>query len=169
MPLLAHTLATWLQAFSRVTLVVRPAYGALQQAVESALPEHIGHLDWVVCPDADRGMGISLAGGVAASTGVHGWLIGLADMPAVPLHVITGIRQAIADGAPLAAPFCDKKRGHPVGFSASYRDELLALDGDQGARRLIERDMSKLQCIETTDAGILMDIDVPSDLIMFNS
>ena len=165
MPLVAHTLATWLQAFMRVNVVVRPGSESLIQSVESALPEYAGRIDWVVCPSAERGMGASLAGGVAALADAPGWLIGLADMPAVPHEVIVRVRQAIVDGAFLAAPFCGARRGHPVGFSASCRDELLALDGDRGARSLIERDAQHLLRITTTCVGVLTDIDTPSDLI----
>lgn len=167
MPLIAHTLATWLQACSRVAVVVRPGSEALTQAAATALPQHAGRIDWVVCPVAMRGMGASLAAGIAARMDAGGWLVGLADMPAVPQLVIAQIGQAIADGAALAAPFCGGRRGHPVGFAASYQDELLALDGDHGARFLIERDAQHLLRIETPDAGVLTDIDTPSDLLSF--
>ena len=55
-------------------------------------------------------------------------------------------------------------RGHPVGFAADYRDELLALRGDIGARRIVERDISKLVEINIDNAGIYADIDIPRDL-----
>lgn len=168
MPLVAHTLATWLQACSRVTVVVRPGSEALLQAVACALPEHDGRVDWVVCPGAARGMGASLAAGVAARIDDCGWLVGLADMPALPHAVIAQVRQAISDGAALAAPFCGGRRGHPVGFSADYRVALSLLDGDQGARSLIERDSGHLIRIETPDAGVLTDIDTPADLSALN-
>jgi molybdenum cofactor cytidylyltransferase len=55
-------------------------------------------------------------------------------------------------------------RGHPVGFASHYRDELLALQGDNGARRLLERDISHVTDIKIEDAGIFADIDIPGDL-----
>ncbi|OIQ80047.1 MobA-like NTP transferase domain protein [mine drainage metagenome] len=165
MPLLAYTLSIWLGVFARVSVVVRPDGGRLRQAVESALPEHAGAIDWVICLAPTPGMGASLAAGVAARAGESGWLVGLADMPLVPLTAIEQTRRAIADGASLAAPFCSGRRGHPVGFAADYKDELLALDGDQGARALIERDAQHLRRIETPDAGVLMDVDTPPDLL----
>lgn len=168
MPLIARTLASWLQVFPRVVAVVRPGSETLEREVASALPEQAGCIDWVICPTAGRGMGASLATGVAAREGACGWLIGLADMPAVPHTVIAQIRQAIVDGATLVAPFCGGRRGHPVGFCASYREALLALDGDWGARSLIERNAHQLLRIDTEDSGVLTDIDTPSDLLSLN-
>jgi molybdenum cofactor cytidylyltransferase len=51
-----------------------------------------------------------------------------------------------------------------VGFATGLRDELLALDGDQGARSLIERHPDALRLIECEDAGVLYDIDRKTDI-----
>jgi len=44
------------------------------------------------------------------------------------------------------------------------RDELLALDGDQGARSVVERHLDALKLVECDDPGILLDIDRKGDL-----
>jgi molybdenum cofactor cytidylyltransferase len=41
---------------------------------------------------------------------------------------------------------------------------LLALDGDQGARALLERHRDAVQLVECDDPGILVDIDRKTDL-----
>ncbi len=109
-------------------------------------------------------MAASLACGVRANRDAAGWLIGLADMPAVPSSAIVGVRNALLTGASLAATFRNGKRGHPVGFALHYYDELLALQGDTGARRLLERNISNLVHIEIEHSGIFADIDIPGDL-----
>jgi molybdenum cofactor cytidylyltransferase len=164
-PLLVHSLLSWLQVFGRVHVVVRPDHEGLLQAVESALPQHARTIDWVVCEDADRGMGVSLAAGVAATAEAGGWLIGLADMPAVPSTVISEVCHALQSGAGLVAPYFGAQRGHPVGINVPYRDELLRLDGDRGARDLLLREQSSIKHIQTEDIGVLQDIDTPSDLL----
>lgn len=121
-------------------------------------------MHWLVCQDAARGMAASLACGVSANREAAGWLIGLADMPAIPPSAIVGVRNALLNGASLAATSCDGKRGHPVGFAFHYREELLALQGDTGARHLLERDKSDLVQIGTGNKGIFTDIDIPDDL-----
>lgn len=165
LPLAAHSLLPWLQNFGSVTVVVRPASQAFCTVIESALGATISAaIRWLVCQNAARGMAASLACGVHSNADADGWLIGLADMPAVPTAAIVGVRNALAAGADLAATSFQGRRGHPVGFASHYREELLALQGDTGARRLLERDISRLVQIEMHDDGIFTDVDTPVDL-----
>ncbi|MDO9190622.1 MAG: NTP transferase domain-containing protein, partial [Sulfurimicrobium sp.] len=71
---------------------------------------------------------------------------------------------ALQSGAPLAAPFFQGQRGHPVGFDGRFRKDLLALKGDEGARQLLREHQIDLGMIECTDAGVIRDIDQPGDL-----
>jgi molybdenum cofactor cytidylyltransferase len=164
-PLVAHSLLSWLEKFDSITVVVRPGAEMFCSAIEIALgTTKASAIRWVGCEYAAHGMSASLACGVRANRDATGWLIGLADMPAVPSAAIVGVRNALLAGADLAAPFCDGKRGHPVGFASHYREELLALQGDAGARRLLERDISNLVKIKIDNNGIFADIDIPDDL-----
>ena len=118
--------------------------------------------------ESDRtpeGMGASLAVAIAATATAGGWIIALGDMPLVDAKTIASIRQALERGAPMAAPF-DRagRRGHPVGFSAALRAELLELGGDVGARDLLARHAHMLERIVTDDPGIFVDIDTKEDL-----
>ena len=165
LPLAAHSLLPWLETFGHITVVVSPDSQAFCSTLENALGStYETRLNWVVCSDAAQGMAHSIACGVSANREASGWLIGLADMPAVPAIAIAGVRNALLSGVAMAAPFYADKRGHPVGFASHYRDELLALRGDTGARQLLERDISKLVHIKIDDEGIFADIDTPSDL-----
>jgi molybdenum cofactor cytidylyltransferase len=165
LPLAAHSLLPWLEMFAQITVVVRPGAESFCSALETALGESkAARIDWIECANAGHGMASSLVCGVRSNHDAAGWLIGLADMPAVPAAAIAGVRDALSAGATLAAPSHDGRRGHPVGFASHYRDELLALQGDNGARRLLERDRSRVVDIRIGDAGILADIDVPGDL-----
>jgi molybdenum cofactor cytidylyltransferase len=113
---------------------------------------------------AERGMGASLAHGVAQARGADGWVVALADMPRIQPATVKSVIAALQQGALIAAPAYKGERGHPVGFGAPLRDELLALDGDQGARALLGRHRDAVQLIECDDPGILIDIDRKSDL-----
>ena len=62
------------------------------------------------------------------------------------------------------APALNGERGHPVGFGAAVRDELLALDGDTGARALLERHAEDVRVVDCSDPGVIYDIDRKSDL-----
>jgi molybdenum cofactor cytidylyltransferase len=113
---------------------------------------------------AARGMGASLAHGMAQARGANGWVVALADMPRVPAGIIKKLIAALEGGALIAAPVHKGERGHPVGFGAALREELLALDGDLGARAVVERHRDSVQLIECDDPGILFDVDRKSDI-----
>jgi molybdenum cofactor cytidylyltransferase len=114
--------------------------------------------------DAASGMGASLAHGIAQARGADGWVVALADMPRVSPETIRAVVAALEEGALIAAPARKGGRGHPVGFAASLRDELLALSGDQGARAVVERHRAEVRLIECEDPGIFYDVDRKSDL-----
>lgn len=114
--------------------------------------------------DAGRGMGASLAHGVAQARDADGWIVALADMPRIAPETMRKIAAALEQGAQIAAPTYKGERGHPVGFSAKLRDELLTLDGDQGARTVLERHRDAVKLIECDDPGVLYDVDRKSDL-----
>ncbi len=113
---------------------------------------------------AARGMGASLAHGIGQARGADGWVIALADMPRIAPATIRRIIGALEAGATMVAPAYGAERGHPVGFGAALRDELLALDGDQGARAVLERHRDAVKLIECADRNVLYDIDRKSDL-----
>ena len=116
------------------------------------------------CAEAVRGMGHSLAHGVNAAKDAPGWIVALADMPRVQPSTIRSIADAIREGALIAAPTYRGERGHPVGFAAALRSELLALSGDSGARAVLERHRDAVRLIECDDPGIALDIDAKTDL-----
>jgi len=113
---------------------------------------------------AERGMGASLAHGLAQARGADGWIVALADMPRIAPGTIRAVIEALQQGALIAAPVHKGERGHPVGFGAALRDELLALDGDLGARAVVDRHSDSVKLIECDDPGILFDVDRKSDI-----
>jgi molybdenum cofactor cytidylyltransferase len=154
----AHAARNLLSATPDVIAVVRwgdfPLYDMLEQE----------GCQVTMFQGAARGMGASLAHGVAQARGADGWLVALADMPRIAPATTRRIRAALEEGALVAAPVRKGERGHPVGFGAALRDELLALDGDQGARAVVERHRDKVKLVECDDPGISYDIDRKSDL-----
>jgi molybdenum cofactor cytidylyltransferase len=141
-----------------VIVVVRPDDSALIQLLSQQQARI------VPCPNAELGMGASLACGVSATPEADGWLIALADMPYVPTAVIAALNAELQAGAPLVAPTYQGQRGHPVGFSHAFYSELSALSGDRGARHLLDQHAEQLRLIAVVETGILRDIDTPEDL-----
>ena len=141
-----------------VFAVVRPASPELQKALEAE------SCVVVVCDNAAEGMGASLACAARAAGERAGYLVALADMPFIRRSSIAAVRDALAAGAPLAAAYFRSRRGHPVGLAAKFFPDLIALQGDEGAKALLERNEAVLVKVPVGDPGVLRDIDRPEDL-----
>jgi molybdenum cofactor cytidylyltransferase len=142
---------------STVFAVVQPGADALAQALSETC-------QIVVCENAAEGMGASLACGVRAAGKADGYLVALADMPFVRPSSIAAVRDALTGGAALVAPYFRARRGHPVGISGVFFEELLHLKGDEGAKHLLKENAGKLVKIPIGDPGVIRDIDTPGDL-----
>jgi molybdenum cofactor cytidylyltransferase len=146
------------KAIERVLAVVRPGSAEIEKLFEKE------GVETIVCERADDGMGASLACAVRASAKADAYLIALADMPFIRPTSIEAVRDALAAGALLAAPYFHARRGHPVGIAAVFRQELEQLTGDEGAKKLLAAHADKLLKIPVGDPGVIRDIDTPSDL-----
>jgi molybdenum cofactor cytidylyltransferase len=116
------------------------------------------------CADAHLGMGHSLACAIRAASDSDGWVIALGDMPYLRPATISLVARHLDRPASIAQPSYRGERGHPVGFGRRYRDELLALAGDEGARTLIKRYAAEVHVLDCDDPGILRDVDRKEDL-----
>ena len=149
----------------------------LRHAVESGLPvvlvttapfvaiglEHLTRRGLVLLPpeEARRGMGNSIAAGVAERASAAGWLVLPGDMPLVRPSTLSAIAAALAEHTVVQAQYRGR-RGHPVGFSSELYSELVALEGDEGARRVVAR--YPVHGEELDDPGVLVDVDTLDDL-----
>lgn len=114
--------------------------------------------------EAELGMGHSLAAAVRLAPDATGWLIALADMPAIAACTYSLLVATLRSGASLAAPFYRGQRGHPVGFANPWFERLSRLQGDEGARLILTEHSSSLVRIPCEDPGILIDVDTPETL-----
>ena len=115
--------------------------------------------------DFASGMSASLKAGIAAlPTDADGAFVFLGDMPRVPHAVLPLLASALANGALAAAPTFEGRRGHPVLFARDLFTPLLALDGDEGARKVLSALGASLADVPCSDPGVLLDVDRPGDL-----
>ena len=146
------------QEISRVVAVVRPGSAELATHLKNE------GCEVVVCENAAEGMGASLACAARSASDADGYLIALGDMPFVRRTTIAALRDALAGGAPLAAPYFRARRGHPVAISNKFLQDLLALKGDEGAKRVLAAHERQIMKIPVGDPGVIRDIDTPDDL-----
>lgn len=146
-----------LAVLPRVIAVVPPADRGVAAALRA-----VG-CEVTICSEADTGMGASLAHAVAASRpDADAWIVALGDMPFVQSATIQSLCDALFRGADIAAPVHASRRGNPVGFSITHVDALLALAGDEGARRIVRA--APVVDVKVNDPGIFRDIDTAADL-----
>lgn len=158
----AHAL---LAVLPRVIAVVRPGQADLENLLMQA------GCETVVSKHTERGMGASISIGVQSSletppvtlAHLQGWLVALADMPFIHSMTIRAIISAMGDPPVIAAPRYNGRRGHPVAFGPEHAAALSALDGDAGARALLQ-DSARITWVDVDDPGVLHDVDTPDDL-----
>ena len=140
-----------------------PVVVVTTEALQPIVAELLAARDIVVLSafDAARGMGHTIATGVAERSGAPGWLVLPGDMPLVRPDSMLAVATALEQHAVVYAQHLGR-RGHPVGFSAELYSELIALTGDEGARRLMARYPAHGQ--EIDDPGVLLDVDTAADL-----
>lgn len=117
-------------------------------------------------PDRDEGLASSIRAGVRSLGEREGYVaVALADMPHLAPETVRELaRRAEESGRGIVLPLHQGRRGHPVFFDlARYREALLALTGDRGARGLVAANPADVLEVETADAGTVTDIDTPDD------
>jgi len=154
--LLETTLASIPAIIERRMLVLKPGEDALASQFSKT---------WEICfaSNPDSGMASSLVTGISAADSWEGALIGLADMPFIKADTYTNLQRTLNDND-IVVPTFNGKRGNPVGFRKHYFQEILAITGDQGARRLLDRHQDKCKIVETGDEGVIRDIDSPESI-----
>jgi molybdenum cofactor cytidylyltransferase len=149
--------ATLVAAVPEVIAVVRPGDDELAQELAAAGARV------TVCPDAEVGMGASLAHGVRAAGDADAVMIALADMPWIRPDTFEAVAAELRRGEQLVVPRHQGKRGHPVGFGRVHRPALTVLGNDEGAREVIAH-ATAIRWIDVDDPGVLRDVDTPADL-----
>jgi len=118
-------------------------------------------------PNFADGLGTSLKVGIAAlPMETDGVIVCLGDMPQVDAPMIDRLIGALdADkGALIAVPTIDGQRGNPVAWSRRFFPDLMAVEGDIGARNLIGRYGEAVTEVPLSGKGALTDIDTPEAL-----
>jgi len=118
-------------------------------------------------PDFAQGLASSVKAGVAAvPAAADGAVICLGDMPLISARLIDRLIEAFApdSGHLIAVPVSDNRRGNPVLWSRRFFAELMALDGDIGARHLIAKHAEAVAEVPVEGFDAFLDIDTPQAL-----
>jgi molybdenum cofactor cytidylyltransferase len=161
-PLIRHVVDAALASRARPVVVVT---GHQRDKVEAAL---VGlPVKFVHNPHFADGLGTSLKAGIAAlPADVDGAIVCLGDMPQVDAALIDRLIGAFDPdhGALVVVPTIDGKRGNPVVWSRRFFPDLMAVEGDVGARYLIGRYTEAVAEVPLAGTAALTDVDTPEAL-----
>ena len=119
-------------------------------------------------PDFADGLSTSLKAGIkAVPADADGAIVTLGDMPQVTATLIDRLIAAFDPerGALVVIPTIEGKRGNPVLWARRFFSDLLAVEGDVGARHLISGYAEAVTEVPVEDAAALTDVDTPEALI----
>ena len=136
--------------------------GPAVEAIEAALAGL--DVQIVVNPAPEEGQAGSVRVGIAALPATaDSALIALGDQPMLPPSIIPALLAARrATDKPIVAPRYRDGQGNPVLFKREVFPELLRLEGDQGARPIIQKDPARVEWVDL-DLAMPTDVDTPGD------
>jgi molybdenum cofactor cytidylyltransferase len=161
-PLVRIVVEEVLASRARPVIVVTGHQRERVEGALSSLPVQFVHNQ-----DFADGLGSSLRAGIAALPArADGVIVCLGDMPQVDAAIIDRLVGAIDPdkGTLIAVPTIDGKRGNPVVWSRRFFHELMAVEGDIGARHLIGHYSEAVIEVPLTGTAALTDIDTPEAL-----
>lgn len=142
-----------------VTLTVVTQYGQIEQALKDT------GVRVVVDEACKKGASYSIRAGIQALGDVSEedyLLFVVADQPHLTKGTVERLLRCADQKMEAVSVRYGEHRGNPVLFSMGFREELLALTGDQGGRAVLRRHPCRY--ISVSDERELMDIDRRSDL-----
>ena len=159
-PLVRAAAETALAARLDPIVVVVGGARAEVQAVLADLPLRI-----VANQDYAAGQSTSLRAGIAAlDERADAVVVLLGDQPFVTAAIVERlVAEWQASRSAIVAPVYAGQRGNPVLFARSVLPELLAIQGDQGARAVLAADPSRIHPVAFDDPRPLADIDTLED------
>jgi len=123
-------------------------------------------------PDFSKGLSTSLRAGLKTlPANCDGAIILLGDMPGVSSALLDKLIAAFdpAEDRAICIATRHGRRGNPVLWGRRFFPEMLAIEGDVGARHLIGQYADLVVEVEASDDGPLTDIDTPEALAAYRA
>jgi molybdenum cofactor cytidylyltransferase len=126
---------------------------------------HSESLNTVVVEHAEYGISASLLSAINATETADGWVIVLGDMPWIKPETISKVADLLENGADIVVPNYEGKHGYPIGISKKFLPDLIRITGEEDATNIVKAHPDSVQHFQSTDPGILLDIDRPRDVL----
>jgi len=158
--LIARTVDAVLASAARPVVVV---LGANAEGVREPIARHpvlaVFNAEW------PSGLASSVRAGVAAllaaDPGLDAVLLAPCDQPALSAEIISRLAAVHRESDRIAAARFGGRTGAPAVFGRRHFAALRALEGDEGARRLLNRCPQDVAALDLPELGV--DLDTPAD------
>ena len=161
-PMIARVVDNILSSRARPLIVVTGHRGGDIRDALAGRP-----VTFVDAPDYADGLSASLKSGIAAVPAtVTAALVCLGDMPLITGRLLDRLIDAHdpLESRAIVIPTHHGSIGNPILWNRRYFPEILALQGDAGARALLHRHMEHVAEIEVNDDSVLRDFDTVESL-----
>jgi molybdenum cofactor cytidylyltransferase len=166
-PLVRHAVEAAAASHVSRTIVVTGKDASLVQDALKGLS-----VSFVHNPDYRLGLSTSLKTGIrAVPEDYDGAVVLLGDMPGIRTQIIDKLIAAFnpEEGRAISVASHKGKRGNPVLWSRRFFPEMLALEGDIGAKHVMAANEELVCEVEAGTDDPLIDIDTPEDLRAFGA
>ena len=159
-PMVRRMVEEALASRARPTLVVTGHQAANVRAAMDGLA-----VTFVDNPDYAAGLATSLKAGIGAvPADCHGALVLLGDMPQITGLHLDRLIAVFATNGGIVVPTRAGRRGNPVLWPRARFAEMLQLEGDAGAKRLLATHAADVREADLGTDAIFADVDTPDAL-----
>jgi molybdenum cofactor cytidylyltransferase len=122
-------------------------------------------------PDYRLGLSSSLRVGInALPEDLDGVIVLLGDMPQITAaHIDRLVAQFVQNQTAIFVPEWNGQRGNPIIWPRCFFDEMGSLQGDEGARSILQKFHDKVLSVSMNDDAVVTDIDTPEELLRLSA
>ena len=141
--------------------------GYQKETIEKLI-DKTSKIKFVFNSNFETGMASSIKKGIKnLSDKSEGFFISLADMPSIKSETYNHLIK-FNKNKKIIIPLFKGQKGNPVFFPSSFEEKLLAIQDDDGAKKMLEINKKEVLKLEINDPGIIKDLDVPNDFNNIN-
>ena len=149
-PLIKHSVRNILASFIGELIIV---LGHQKEIIEKLIDKN-EKIKFVFNQDFESGMATSIKTGLNhLSEETEAFFICLGDMPMVNKDIFNRLIKS-KNNREIIVPTYKNKQGNPILFSKSMKKKIMTIEGDVGAKKILELNKDKILNIETNDQSI---------------
>ena len=149
-PLIKHSVKNILASSINELIIV---LGYQKEIIEKLIDKH-EKVKFIFNKDFESGMASSIKVGINhLSDNSESFFICLADMPMVSSNIYDFLIKS-KNQKDILVPTYKGQQGNPILFNKSMKEKIMSIDGDAGAKKILEFNKDKILNLEINDQGV---------------